>query len=77
MFRRHDELGEHAPDGFLARPAEHALGAAVPLEDHAALVDGDDRVVRRVEEQAKRRGGVRLFGREQVVEGHGSGHLKE
>ncbi len=70
-----DQVGEDAADGLFARPAEHALGGAVPVEDDALLVDGDDRVVGRLDEQAQRF--CDGIGREELVDGHGCDHLKE
>jgi hypothetical protein len=48
-----DEVGEDLPDRFGARPAEHALGGAIPVEDHAGFVDGHHRVVGGVDEDPR------------------------
>jgi hypothetical protein len=48
-----DEVGEHLSHRLGARPAEDPLGRAVPVEDEAVFVDGDDGVVRGVDEEPR------------------------
>ncbi len=43
---RQDHLGQRPADRLVAAPAEHALGGRIPVEDHAALVDRDEGVLR-------------------------------
>src|SRR5690606_17243530 len=50
----HDEVGDLTAERLLARPAEHLLGGRVPVDDAAALVDGDDGVEGGVDDQASR-----------------------
>jgi hypothetical protein len=55
---RHDQLGEHPAERLLARPAEHALGSLVPVDDVAGLVDGDDGIVGGGDQRFEPLGGV-------------------
>ena len=56
--RSRKRSGDHrlrglSPDGLLPAPAEVALRLVVPLADSAVLVDGDERLVRGLEDRAR------------------------
>ena len=66
---RHHQLQQRAADGFLGAVPKQALGARVPLADHALRRDHDDAVVRGVHDgrparllQAQRPSALRALG---------------
>ena len=68
-----DEPRQRRADRLLARAAEHLLGRLVEEHDVLALVHGDDRVHRRIEDAAQ----PRLAAREQLLGAHALGHVAQ
>src|SRR3989442_8545956 len=47
-----DRFGKRTAEGIFARPAEDQLGLAIPVGDGSSGVDGDERVVGRLDDLA-------------------------
>ncbi len=52
---RVEQDGDRLPDRFFRRVSEHPLGAAVPAQDRAVHVPGENRIVRCVDNRLKQR----------------------